>query len=90
MVERFASGRSEDDWARHGQGAVRLADRHAVVPRTWPGLWEARSSLPSGREARVLFADGMLIALHALIKKTRQTPAEDLAISRQRLKEATS
>ncbi len=36
------------------------------------GLWEVRSSLPSGREARVFFGfhDEMLIALHAIIKKT--------------------
>jgi phage-related protein len=39
-----------------------------------------RSSLPSGREARVLFGfhDGMLIALHALIKKSQKTPADAL------------
>src|SRR5712692_5155720 len=56
------------------------------------GLWEVRSSLPSRREARVLFAfhDGMLIALHALIKKTQKTPADDLALARQRLKEVQS
>jgi phage-related protein len=51
------------------------------------GLWEVRSSLPSRREARVLFGfyDGTLIALHAL--KTQKTPAEDLMLARQRLKE---
>jgi phage-related protein len=56
------------------------------------GLWEVRSSMPSKREARVLFGfhDGMLIALHAFIKKTRATPDDDLALARQRLKEATS
>ena len=56
------------------------------------GLWEARSSLPSRREARVLFGfhDGMLIALHAVIKKAQKTRAEDLAIARQRLKEVQS
>nr|WP_158817889.1 type II toxin-antitoxin system RelE/ParE family toxin [Methylocapsa sp. S129] len=56
------------------------------------GLWEVRSSLPSKREARVLFGfdDGMLIALHAFIKKTRETPADNLTLARQRLKEATS
>ncbi len=56
------------------------------------GLWEVRSSLPSKREARVIFGfhDGMLIALAAFFKKTRTTPAEELAQARQRLKEATS
>lgn len=53
------------------------------------GLWEVRSTLRSRREARVLFGfyDGMLIALHAFIKKTQKTTPDDLAISRQRLKE---
>ena len=38
------------------------------------GLWEVRSALPSKREARVFFGfhDGMLIALHAIIKKSRK------------------
>lgn len=52
------------------------------------GLWEIRSSLPSRREARVLIAfhDGMLIAVHAFIKKGRKTPPEELTLARQRLK----
>ena len=56
------------------------------------GLWEVRSSLPSKREARVFFGfhDGELIALHAVIKKTKKTAAEDLTLARQRLKEATT
>src|SRR5215475_12799308 len=56
------------------------------------GLWEVRSSLPSKREARVFFGfhDGMLIALHAIIKKARRTPVEDLTLARQRLKEVQS
>jgi phage-related protein len=56
------------------------------------GLWEVRSSLPSRREARVLFGfhDGALIALAALFKKTPANPAAELATARQRLKEATS
>ncbi|HXW61578.1 MAG TPA: type II toxin-antitoxin system RelE/ParE family toxin, partial [Candidatus Acidoferrales bacterium] len=56
------------------------------------GLWEVRSSLPSKREARVLFGfhNGMLIALHSFIKKTQATPDDDLALARQRLKEVSS
>jgi phage-related protein len=56
------------------------------------GLWEVRSSLATRREARVFvgFHQGTMIALHAIIKKTRKTPAEDLALARQRLKEAQS
>jgi phage-related protein len=53
------------------------------------GLWEIRSTLVSKREARVFFGfhDGMLVALHAIIKKTQKTPAEELALAKQRLKE---
>lgn len=53
------------------------------------GLWEVRSSLPSKREARVLFAfhEGELIALHAFFKKSQSTPSGELSVARQRLKE---
>lgn len=38
------------------------------------GLWEVRSSLPSRREARILFGfhEGALIALNAIFKKTQK------------------
>ncbi len=56
------------------------------------GLYEVRSSLPSAREARVLFGfhGSMLIALAAFIKKSQATPAGELALARRRLKEMTS
>jgi phage-related protein len=56
------------------------------------GLWEIRSSLPSRREARIFFGfhQGMLIALHGMIKKTQKTPAADLALARQRFQELQS
>jgi len=56
------------------------------------GLWEVRSSLPSRREARVLFGfhDGMLIALHAFIKKAQKTPPGEMAIARERMKQVLS
>jgi phage-related protein len=56
------------------------------------GLWEVRSSLPSKREARVLFGfhDEMLVALHAFFKKTQKTPPGELAIARQRMTEIQS
>jgi phage-related protein len=56
------------------------------------GLWEVRASLPSKREARIFFGfhDDMLIALHAIIKKTQKTSTEDLALARQRFKELQS
>lgn len=56
------------------------------------GLWEVRSSLPSKREARVLFGfhEGELIALHAFIKKTQRASPEDLALAKRRLKEVVT
>jgi phage-related protein len=56
------------------------------------GLWEVRSSLPSKREGRVFFGfyDEMLVALHAIIKKTQKTPADELTLARDRLKEVRS
>lgn len=56
------------------------------------GLWEVRSTLPSGREARVFFGfhDSVLIALHAIVKKTQKTPVNDLALAKLRFKEVQS
>jgi len=56
------------------------------------GLWEVRSSLASKREARVIFGfyEGMLIALHAFIKKTQRTPPAELTLARQRMKDLSS
>jgi phage-related protein len=56
------------------------------------GLYEIRTSLPSNRISRVFVGldRGALVALHAIIKKTQKTPAEDLAIARKRLKELKS
>jgi phage-related protein len=56
------------------------------------GLWEVRSSLPSKREGRVFFGfhEGMLVALHAIVKKKQKTPADELTLARARLKEVQS
>ena len=56
------------------------------------GLWELRALLPSRREARVLFGlrEGMLVALHAFIKKTQKTPSGEMALARKRWKELES
>jgi phage-related protein len=53
------------------------------------GLWEVRTSLPSGTISRVLicFHDGELYALHGFIKKTQTTPDEDLKLARKRMKD---
>ncbi len=50
------------------------------------GLWEVRSNLPSKRIARVLFGveGGLMVILHGFVKKTAQTPDEDLKLARKR------
>jgi phage-related protein len=50
------------------------------------GLYEVRSSLPSRREARLLFfvEEGMLIVVHGFIKKTSATPSSELQLARDR------
>ena len=56
------------------------------------GLWEVRTELASNRIARVLICvdEGVLVALHAFVKKTRKTPDDELALVRKRLKEMKS
>jgi phage-related protein len=56
------------------------------------GLWEIRTELPSNRIARVLLYldEGVLVALHAFIKKTQKTPDDELALARKRQKELQS
>jgi len=53
------------------------------------GLWELRSSLPSGRISRLIFfiEDREIYVVHGLIKKTQKTPPADLALVMRRLKE---
>jgi phage-related protein len=53
------------------------------------GLWEVRTGLPSKTISRVLicFHEGVLVALHGFIKKTRKTPDAELKIARKRMKE---
>lgn len=53
------------------------------------GLWEVRTDLPNARTARVMicFQQGILIALHGFIKKSRKTPVPDLELARARQKE---
>lgn len=63
-----------------------------LVKHLGDGIWELRSSLPSRREARVLFAvDTERIAiLHGFIKKSQKTPPDDLALAMKRYAELMS
>ena len=56
------------------------------------GLWEVRSSLTNNRIARVLFFvyEGHMVLLHGFIKKTPQTPEDDLDLAVKRQKEVAS
>ena len=50
------------------------------------------TNLSDDRRVRILFyiADGHMVLLHALIKKTRKLPDNDLDLARQRMKELMS
>jgi phage-related protein len=51
-------------------------------------LWEVRSTLPSGRIARVLFCveRGAMVLLHGFIKKTQKIPQRDIDLALNRKK----
>ena len=55
-------------------------------------LWEVCSRISDGRIARVIFhiSGGEMILLHGLIKKTQQTPQQDLALADRRRREYES
>ena len=55
------------------------------------GLYEIRSNLVGNRISRVFFsfADGQMILLHAMIKKTQTSPKADLDLARKRMRDVT-
>ena len=76
-----------------GQDLMRVQFRWPVgMPLCRPlgaGLWEVRSDCPGNRIARLLFSlvDGKIVVLHGFIKKTQQTPDDDLKLARRRKRE---
>jgi phage-related protein len=58
----------------------------SITPRG--AVWEVRTS-PANRIARTLFAaEGrQMVLLHGLIKKTQQTPFDDIKLAEKRFKE---
>ena len=56
------------------------------------GLWEIRSRLNGGREARVLFCirDSGMVLLHGFIKKSRKTPDNEISIAVKRMRGLTN
>jgi len=80
-----------DEASRHAIGTdlLRAQWRWPVGRPMGRGLWEIRTDLPGKRTSRVMicFYRDSLVALHGLIKKTRTTSDDDLALARKRQKE---
>ncbi|MGB6103710.1 MAG: type II toxin-antitoxin system RelE/ParE family toxin [Pusillimonas sp.] len=59
-----------------------------LVRKLAQSLWELRIHL-ADRIARILFTviDGIMVLLHGFIKKSQTTPADDLEIAKNRLKQ---
>jgi phage-related protein len=62
-----------------------------LMPSLKDGLREVRSRLPSQKTARLIlcFHKKTVIVLHGFIKKTQETPTEELELAKRRLKEVT-
>lgn len=58
-----------------------------LVKNLGGGLWEVRSNIPNGI-ARVIFTmrDGMMVLLHAFVKKSQKAPSTDINTARKRAK----
>jgi phage-related protein len=95
-VREWIKALSKADRLAVGQDLMRAQWRWPIgMPLCRPlgqGLWEVRTELSSNRIARVLLCvdEGILVALHAFIKKTQTTPDADMALARKRHKELNS
>ncbi len=89
------------DWLRSLPHNIRkiIGDDIKTVQIGWPigmplvrnleaALWEVRINLPDGI-ARVLFTTHgpVMVLVHGFIKKTMQTPKQDIELARKRMKE---
>ncbi|MCA9395289.1 MAG: type II toxin-antitoxin system RelE/ParE family toxin [Candidatus Omnitrophica bacterium] len=97
---RTASGKEPvREWlkALHKTDKRRIGEDIKTVQYGWPlgmpvvrklekNLWEVRTVLAQ-KSARVLFTleDQTIVLLHGFIKKSRQTPQDDLALAKQRM-----
>ena len=63
-----------------------------LVRKLTKSIWEVRSSLPSRREARLLFTanEEQIVVLHGFIKNTQKTPLGEIELAEKRLKEMVS
>jgi phage-related protein len=93
VVLDWLKGLAAKERAVIGQDLMRVQFRWPVgMPLCRPmgnGLWEVRSDCPGNRIARLLFCivDGKIVVLHGSIKKTQQTPADDMKLARRRQRE---
>lgn len=93
VILEWLRGLDENDRSAIGQDLMRVQYRWPVgMPlcrSLGDGLWEVRIDLPSRRIARMIFSphEGRLLMLHAFIKKTQKTPADDLALAHRRNRE---
>jgi phage-related protein len=93
LVRGWLRSLEQKDRNAVGQDLMRVQYRWPVgMPLCRPlsdGLWEVRTALPSKTIARTLFCikDSRIVVLHGFIKKSRKTPAVDLALARRRMKE---
>ena len=89
--------------AQNARDRRRIGYDIATVEYAWPigmplcrslgkGLWEVRSDIGGGRNARVIFAvvNRRMVLLHGFVKKTGKTPKTDLKLAERRRKDLTS
>ena len=63
-----------------------------TVKRLTKGLYEIRTDLTGSKIARIFFTvgKGIMLLLHAIIKKTQKTPKAAIDLALARMKEATN
>lgn len=88
-VRKWLQGLAKEDKRIIGEDLKKVQYRWPLglplIKTLGDGLWEVRSTLPN-RIARIIFMmkDSQIVLLHGFIKKTNQTPKQDLELARER------
>ena len=89
-VRKWLRGLTKEDKRLIGEDIMTVELGWPIgMPLTKPlgdGLHEVRTTLTSGRIARIVFyvdAKQRMVLLHGFIKKTRKTPDDDLELARK-------
>ena len=92
LAEGLAAAGPERGGPGLDAGTVAVAGRDAVVQTTGARPLGGQNQSVQQPNSRVFIGtnEGVLVALHAFIKKTQRTPDSELAIARKRLKELAS